>query len=185
MASKKTTNRTRVLKGQEAFFFHKSAKKATKRSAKSTAKKSVTKRPHGKKAKLNAALGEYLKAKGMHEVESHADPEWRVRAARAIIKVAKEKELFSTDDVWATGLDKPREPRALGPEIVSAQTAGIIAPTNVYKPTSQASRHRAPVRFWKSLIFKGRTDLRALLAQLPAFSETLVRRVSKPTEPKK
>jgi hypothetical protein len=158
MASKKTTKRTRVLKGQEAFFFHKpDVKKKLGASAKTKSKKSSARanRPRGKKAKMNAALGEYLKAKGMYNAESNADPEWRVRAARAIIKVAKEKELFSTDDVWKTGLDKPREPRALGPEIASAQAAGIIEATNIYELTAQASRHRAPVRYWKSLIFKG------------------------------
>jgi len=108
------------------------------------------------KKSLNPSLGEYLKAKGMHDAESGADPAWRVRAARAIIKVAKEKELFTADDVWATGLDRPREPRALGPEMASAHGAGIIEPTMTFKLTAQASRHRAPVRMWRSLLRKRR-----------------------------
>lgn len=152
MATKKRKRPSTVLKGQEAFFFHETKKTRVKKGAAKAAKR--PKRPCGKRQKMNAALGEYLKVKGMFNAESNADPEWRVRAARAIIKVAKEKELFSTDDVWLTGLDKPREPRALGPEIASAQAAGIIEATNIYKLTAQASRHRAPVRYWKSLIFK-------------------------------
>lgn len=164
MPSKKRKRKkpSHVLPGQAAFFFH-DEPHAKKRGARPKAKRAVTGTVHGlagtkprrkTRAKINGALGEYLKAKGMYDAETGADPEWRVRAARAIIRVAKEKETFTTDDVWLTGLDKPREPRALGPEMASAQVAGIIEATNVFKLTAQASRHRAPVRFWKSLIYK-------------------------------
>lgn len=103
---------------------------------------------------LSADLGSYLKERSMARVESNADPAWRRAAAQAIMKVAKERETFTADDVWATGLVRPPEPRALGPELASAERFGLIEATKDFKLTAQASRHRAPVRVWRSCVYK-------------------------------
>lgn len=102
---------------------------------------------------IDRVLGDALKKEGMSAAERAADLAWRRRAQKAILKVARAKMRFTADDVWKTGLDRPREPRALGPEMNSAEISGIIVSTDDFKLTHQASRHRAPVRVWQSLVF--------------------------------
>lgn len=107
-----------------------------------------------KKAVLDAQRGQRLKEHAMRSVEEGADLKWRKAADKAIRKVAETHRSFTADDVWATGLPKPREPRALGPELAAAERFGIIAATKRFRLTAQASRHRAPVRVWRSKIYK-------------------------------
>lgn len=84
---------------------------------------------------------------GMARAEEGAGPEWMARAEAAVMQVARTKAQFTTDDVWLV-LDKPREPRALGPVLHRLARAGILENVGFQK-TVQASRHRAPVAQWK------------------------------------
>lgn len=105
-----------------------------------------------KQTVLDFELGAKLRDDGMARAEAHASPEWRAAASAAIADVARGFPFFTSDHVWATGLARPRESRALGPEFKRAQFAKILEPTDTFKLSAQASRHRAPIRVWRSLV---------------------------------
>jgi hypothetical protein len=126
---------------------------------------------------LDKDLGDALKREAMQDVQDAADWAWRQDAQRAIMKVARKKARLVADDVWATGLARPREPRALGPEMASAEHDGIIVSTNDFKLTAQASRHRAPVRVWQSLVHK--LSAKALRAKRKTAAKTRAPAVKK------
>jgi hypothetical protein len=89
----------------------------------------------------------------LDHVERGADPEW-LRAARVAVGVlADQGRQFSADDVWAlldgAGVDRPREPRALGPVIKAAVQSGRIVRVG-WANSSRASRHAAPIAHYRS-----------------------------------
>lgn len=75
---------------------------------------------------------------------------WMDVAIDAIRRVAMAKDEFTADDVWQTGLEAPREGRALGAAFTRLQRDGEIEATPIFKSTVRASRHAAPIRVWKS-----------------------------------
>ena len=77
---------------------------------------------------------------------------WLEGALEAIRSVAREKAEFSADDVWDSGLEPPRESRALGAAFTILRREKVIEPTSQFKTTSRARRHAAPIRVWRSLI---------------------------------
>lgn len=83
---------------------------------------------------------------GVAEVE---DRSWLWEARATVLDVAGKLDSFSADDVWATGLAKPREPRALGYVMRELARSGFIEMTGDYHRTNQALRHRAPVMLWR------------------------------------
>lgn len=82
-------------------------------------------------------------------VAEAADRSWLWDARAAVLDAASKHEAFSADDVWASGLPKPREPRALGYVMRELARAGFIEMTGDYHRTAQALRHRAPVMLWR------------------------------------
>lgn len=129
-----------------------------------------------KQTVLDFELGGKLRDEAMARVEAHASSEWRAAASKAIADVARAKPFFTADHVWATGLARPHESRALGPEIKRAARAGVLEPTDTFKLSAQASRHRAPIRVWRSLVCatpgvrKPRlADVREALAEIDAY----------------
>lgn len=83
-----------------------------------------------------------------------ADPEWKAAAAWAVFYVAKNKRVFTGDDVWAVGLPRPREPRALGPIMLRAAKKGLIRKTGRMVPSAVPKDHMNPHYEWESLIFE-------------------------------
>lgn len=83
----------------------------------------------------------------LEQVEAAASPEWLEWAARAIGSLVSAGRPFSTDDVWeflaATGVQPPREPRALGPVVKRALARGVIQPDGF---TQSRRRHAAVIR---------------------------------------
>lgn len=81
------------------------------------------------------------------QVEDAADGAWLIQAGDAIRHLATIGVPFSTDDVWdrlyALAVPAPREPRALGPVVKRALTAGIIQPDGT---TQSRRRHAALIR---------------------------------------
>lgn len=90
----------------------------------------------------------------MARVDLHADPEWKDIAYDAVCATAQElPNGFIVDDVWKHmphWIEEPREPRAMGPVMRRAQSAGVIIPTNEYRPSARVTAHRNPRRVWKS-----------------------------------
>lgn len=82
-----------------------------------------------------------------------ADAEgWLDKALETIRSVALAKHEFTADDIWQSGLEPPRESRALGAAFTKVQREGLIEATTSFKSTTRTSRHAAPIRVWRSLI---------------------------------
>jgi hypothetical protein len=74
-------------------------------------------------------------------------------AIKSLVKVAKAREQFSSDDIWYAMSYAPEEPRTLGLVFLWAQKLNIIEPLEQWKPTIRASAHRRPIRIWRSKIY--------------------------------
>lgn len=85
--------------------------------------------------------------------EDHADPEWKADAAAAVVWCAHNLAEFTGDDVWDTGLRRPREPRALGPIMRKAAGAGMIEPTGRVETARFAFDNGGMKRVWRSLVY--------------------------------
>lgn len=92
--------------------------------------------------------GTRRKDAGMSRAAAGAGTPWQALAEVAVLQVAREKDEFTSDDIWATGLPKPPEPRALGAVMNRLARAHLIMKTGRYVKTSQASRNNAPIAVW-------------------------------------
>lgn len=102
---------------------------------------------------LDRKASEAGKNEGMLSAEIHAPLPWIEQAVDKIRRAALRKLFVTSDDVWAEGLEHPREARALGPVFKRAQAMGLVEPTEMFVLTTQTKRHRAPIRVWKSCLF--------------------------------
>lgn len=91
------------------------------------------------------------------QVEAHTEPDWQEAALRAVRRVAKKMEYFTTDDIWRVLEDwetpAPHEPRAMGALMVKVGKDRIAIPTEEYRSSERVVHHRGPVRVWRSLLF--------------------------------
>lgn len=100
-----------------------------------------------------------LADEGMKAVAAKAEeitPGWSQMAYDALLRFAKVRTLFTGEDVkrWAydNGLPKPHNEAAWGAVFAKARRRKVTA-LNGYVVANSASRHAAPNRQWKSLIF--------------------------------
>lgn len=107
------------------------------------------------------------------QADRHADPAWKAAALDAVKAVAAARPTFVSDDVWATGLPKPREPRALGAIIQRAHLLGYCVPTGQFRGSLQEGRHRGPVRVWQSRIYPGAQSELTVTQRLAAALERI------------
>lgn len=84
-----------------------------------------------------------------------ADEEWKNRALETVKAVAEANAEFTADDVWATGLEKPLEARALGGIMSRAKHSGWIVKSGRSQKTTQPESHGADIVIWTSKIYKG------------------------------
>lgn len=89
----------------------------------------------------------------LSRVEANTDEEWKRQARAAVERLARSTPEFISDAVWDTGLEKPHEPRALGPIMRWAQAQGLIAPTDRLETSAQVASHAMPRRVWRSLVY--------------------------------
>lgn len=82
----------------------------------------------------------------MGRVEDHADDGWYEAATRVVTMLAEHGAPFTADDVWASGLPKPVEPRALGPVFMRAKKDGVIRKVGY---TQSVYRHAATMPLWQ------------------------------------
>jgi hypothetical protein len=82
------------------------------------------------------------------------DPNWKDRALEACYQVALTNRMFASDDIWRYGLDKPREPRALGPVMMRACKLGYCERTEMTRASSSVTQHAQPIRIYRSLVIK-------------------------------
>jgi hypothetical protein len=94
-------------------------------------------------------------------IPSHSVEAFNRAAAKALVKVARSKKTFTTDDIWA-GMAKSTpegfllDPRTLGGFMLEAARGGTIKATSGYKPSKRPECHKRPVRVWKSLVYAGK-----------------------------
>lgn len=83
-------------------------------------------------------------------VDEAAGSEWKDAALEAVYRVALRRSRFTSEDIWRL-VEKPREPRALGPVLMRAVKLGYCAPAG-FVQCSMVSRHAAPVREYVSCL---------------------------------
>jgi hypothetical protein len=105
-------------------------------------------------ARRNRRAGELRRDDGMARAEEHAPDDWKDAAKAALRRLAADREYLTGDDLW-TLVPKPAEPRASGPLFRWAANEGLIAPTDRFVPTTQATSHASPSRVWRSLTYRG------------------------------
>jgi len=95
--------------------------------------------------------GEQLKNQAIDQVEENASELWLEDAYEAIKFLAKERDLFTADNVWEL-VGPAREPRAMGAVFRRAVRDKVVAATNTYWSSTRPMRHAGPVRVWRSTI---------------------------------
>lgn len=91
--------------------------------------------------------------RAVERVESNADDLWKAEAWSFMLRFCEEHELVHVDDLWDAGLPTPREARALGPLMMRARKAGLIAPTGQSRPSVRSHLSSKPL--WRSLVYRG------------------------------
>ena len=89
----------------------------------------------------------------LNQVESHAAPGFLEDALAVIRRVALRRETLTTDDVIPEMTVGTHDGRALGAAMVKAAKAGYIVATDRFVNTNRVSRHHAPIRVWRSLVW--------------------------------
>ena len=110
---------------------------------------------------LDGALADLNRLDAIQRADDHADPDWHDVAYGCVLAVARRCATFTTDEVLIELANHPaittHEPRALGPVMMRAQRANVIAATDQFVNSEAVSRHRAPKRVWASLIIEHTT----------------------------
>lgn len=99
---------------------------------------------------FDVEAGNAAMAEGMRRVERHADPEWKHRAYAAGVYLSRNRDEFTADDFWAL-VEKPREPRALGPVLRRLVKDGHCEATGEIRRSLIPVHHRAPVRVYRAV----------------------------------
>jgi hypothetical protein len=103
---------------------------------------------------LDVAEAQRRRDAAIERAYSGAGEEWKRAASWAIYTVALENRFLTGDEVWASGLPKPHEPRALGPMMKRAEKAGILRNTDENVSSAAPTRHRGAHYKWESLIYE-------------------------------
>jgi hypothetical protein len=90
---------------------------------------------------------------GMQQAEAHASEEWKEHVMLAICLTAVRNQYFTSALVWEQVNESTHEPRAMGCMMRHAKKNGWIEPTDQFVASTRPSRHRAPLRVWKSNIY--------------------------------
>ena len=91
----------------------------------------------------------------MDRVSRGASEEWKQTALTLVQALCQLRSTFTADDVWEAGLQRPREPRALGPVMKRAQGLGYCEFSGQYVLSRQPKCHAHPRQVWRSLIHTG------------------------------
>lgn len=89
----------------------------------------------------------------MRRVEENADREWWDRGMAYLGRMARACPEFTAEDLWIAGLDKPREPRAIGALMQAGKRAGLIERTDRTRQSKSKLRHAGDSRVWRSLVY--------------------------------
>lgn len=99
--------------------------------------------------------GQDLRDEALDQVERNADPVWLAKAELAVASLAQTGADFTTDDAWAAldrdGVERPREPRAMGAVFNNARRSGLIEPTGVWVQSASSVNHARDLRVWRGV----------------------------------
>lgn len=101
---------------------------------------------------FDAAAGRAARDEAIDRVDANALPEWKDAAIETVYQVALRKWTFATDDIWAAGLEKPREPKAMGPVMLRAVKLGYCEPMDVSRRSRKVTQHARPLQMYRSLL---------------------------------
>lgn len=88
-------------------------------------------------------------AQGMDMAETGADSDWMDRAWGVLVGYLRSHQEFFVDDFWAhSGLERPRESRALGPLVNRAAREGLMEKSGVFRKSTASNQTEKPV--WTS-----------------------------------
>ena len=90
-------------------------------------------------------------------VERSANHDWQLCAERGLRVIARQKQTFTSDDVWdwlkqLPDLPDTKDHRAMGAVFRNGYRDHLIVPINQWQASRRRIAHRRPVRVWKSLI---------------------------------
>lgn len=102
---------------------------------------------------LSYAEAEAARDAGMTTAETSAGETWQTYAVRFIRNYARANPTVFVDDLWEAGLERPPQPKALGPAVRAAARTGIIEKTGDYRPSRSSNLLPKPV--WRSLVHEG------------------------------
>jgi post-segregation antitoxin (ccd killing protein) len=102
-------------------------------------------------------LAERRKQEGIEVSYRNAESIWKKAATARLRWLAENCREFTSDQI-VTYLDEQGittgNNSALGAIFQAAARMGIIQPTSYYKESIRPKRHQAPVRIWRSNVFK-------------------------------
>lgn len=94
-------------------------------------------------------------SEAIKRAERNAEQDWFLTAERCLRIVARQKQCFTSDDVWDQLRDfnvQTKDNRAMGAIFRNAYRDHLIVPVNQWKESRRRVAHRRPVRLWKSLL---------------------------------
>lgn len=100
---------------------------------------------------------EIIKEGAIEGARRGADQDWLLTAMRGVRVIARRKQYFTADDVWAwlRPLEvKTHDNRAMGAVLQSSRRDLVIEPTNEWRISERSVCHRRPLRVWKSLRYE-------------------------------
>jgi hypothetical protein len=101
----------------------------------------------------NRAAAIAARDEAIERVGENANAAWKERAYQAVLRAARTREDFTTDDVWEflDADDRPHEPRAMGAIMQDAKRAGVIeAVRGAVRQSEHATCHARPKQVWKA-----------------------------------
>lgn len=105
-----------------------------------------------------------VREKAIKKADVNANNEWKDAMASVVYYVATVMREFTSDDVrQETARRMKADPdfpethnlSALGPVMRRAEKSGWIVGTMNFTPARVVTRHSAPIKIWRSLIYKG------------------------------
>ena len=159
--------RTRDRDGEEVEYladptYHGTVAKACEAARKNVEKEKGIRVPPSTLARLRAtseAVGEPLdlftgeQAKGAALDALERSHMWWITLATAEIRrLARRRDVLTSDDIWAVLRDAPPEPRAMGAAFRRAAREGVIRKTDHTIKSIRPECHGRDVRVWRSLI---------------------------------
>lgn len=78
--------------------------------------------------------------------------DWNARAWAWLLDYLRTHAEFFPDDVWAAGLERPRELRAFGPLVARAARAGYIVKSGRLRQRTRG--HATAAAVWRSMLYQ-------------------------------